>query len=471
MIRQITLLTGTLLCAFIFGCGRQGESEIEAGVRALEQGRNEKCIRYMQKALLLSHDDEIKARAHNCVGLAYWRMGNEELAALAFETGADLDPVSSDSVFNLGVLMAETGRPSNAVALLRKAALIDSTGTTALKYLAHLHQLWQDWGPAGVALEEAARRAPSSPAIISSLAVLELQTGSVDRAISGFQRALENDAAYAPAVYNLAVVNEHWLGNKTQAKAYYEDYLRNAPDGARAGLAHDAIDAMKEIEPEPVEQAAAPPPPTPPPRPEPDERPPAPPAREKPRPARIVLAKTTPGYDEYMRMGGVLAAQDRAEGAVHNYLLAVALAGQAGDKDRAERAEKAALDAAGRSARARYALGSYLFELARKDEAMEQFRKSAEMDSHWAPPHISLGELLVEKGELDAAVVCLKQADRADPSDPMALWMLAVLYDQRMGLKTRAIQCYSWFTRRFPDDPRSKDARERLSALGGNVEQ
>lgn len=68
-------------------------------------------------------------------------------------------------------------------------------------------------------------------------------------------------------------------------------------------------------------------------------------------------------------------------------------------------------------------------------------------------------------GEFDAALVALKQAARAEPDQPDPLWMLAELYDRRLGLADQAIAAYTKFQQQFPGDPRVLTADERLRLL------
>jgi tetratricopeptide (TPR) repeat protein len=58
-------------------------------------------------------------------------------------------------------------------------------------------------------------------------------------------------------------------------------------------------------------------------------------------------------------------------------------------------------------------------------------------------------------GDTDAAVVSYKTAIHDNPSQPDALWELAGLYEQKLGLPDRAHALRVRFKRLFPDDPRA----------------
>jgi tetratricopeptide (TPR) repeat protein len=69
-------------------------------------------------------------------------------------------------------------------------------------------------------------------------------------------------------------------------------------------------------------------------------------------------------------------------------------------------------------------------------------------------------------GEHDAALLSLKQVVRLDPGDADALWALARLYDEQLGLKDQADKSYREFERLFPGDPRVLKIRARFSDAG-----
>jgi len=189
--------------------------------------------------------------------------------------------------------------------------------------------------------------------------------------------------------------------------------------------------------------------------------------RKKSKDVEVVAQAGPPvsAYEERVSAADQLKRQGRLEAAVYNYLKAAALAEKDGEQDRAEDAVRMAASAVGRNARAHYLLGSHFRKRQLNDDALAHFRTAMEIDPRWPAPCLAMAEILAERGENDAAVVCLKHADRAQPAEPDALWMLALLYDERMCLTSHAAQCYSSFSLRFPDDPRAEKARARQKAL------
>lgn len=433
---KISLFSLMVVAVALAGCGvtDRGQAALRAGLRALEQGRNERSLRLLHRAIDKGLSKRQEAVAHNGAGLALWRLGDRGMAMMAFETGMDADPTLADPIYNIGVMMEEEGERSEAIAFLEKAALTDGRETRALERLAGLHRRTGYPDEARRALNEALLRAPRSPRIITSLAALDLEAGEAEKAVAGFQLALENDAAYAPAIYNLGIVNDRWLDDRDQARAYFKEYVRLSPEGPHAEAARTALKGIEGDEPAVELEEAA------------------------PDPAPL-------GYDDYMRMADLLDRQGRVEAAVHNFLRAAVTAESENKPEREKRAVSNAVHAAKESAPAHYALGSYFMKRGRNAEARKHLELSTALDGTRAAAHIALAEVLVLNGEFDAAVVSLVSADRVEPSEPDALWLLAELYDRRMGLVERAVLSYAGFVRRFPDDPRADKARQRISAL------
>lgn len=63
-------------------------------------------------------------------------------------------------------------------------------------------------------------------------------------------------------------------------------------------------------------------------------------------------------------------------------------------------------------------------------------------------------QAFIERGELDTALLILKQAVQQHPDNADAVWALANFYDQQLDLKERAAGLYRTFISMFPNDPR-----------------
>jgi len=84
-------------------------------------------------------------------------------------------------------------------------------------------------------------------------------------------------------------------------------------------------------------------------------------------------------------------------------------------------------------------LGLSLEEAGRKEEALEQFRKAAQIDPAYPTPHMNLGYTLEAMGRLDEAIVEYQTVLRLDPQNWQARLNLGSAYGKK-GLLDKAIE-------------------------------
>lgn len=470
-------LCAALLCA---GCRENPtQKAYRQGVQALKRGHYTQSIRLLQKSIKLGGTNAPMAAIENGLGLAYYRIGQPENALGAFELSARLDSEYAEPVYNIGVIMAESGRDAQAMTCFEKAAQLDHSGTRALEYLGRIFYRNQRWDHARKALNEARQRAPREPRILTALALLELQSTNVMPAISCLQEALEHDAGYAPALYNLAIVNHLWLKNDSQAVPLLKDYLRLAPKGEGAAKAAQILqDIHKLSSAAAAEETAAIVPPV-------TNAPvalvlPVPVTADKiekqksapaPDTAKAPDAPAAPSCDELLRIARKLEQQGRSEAAVNNYLLAAREAERVGRPSIRDQATREANGLCAQNARAHYEVGLYWVERGQPDEALVHLKQAVELSNTWYEANLALARVAVDKTEFDTAVVALKQADQSHPDRPEALWILAQLYDRNLSMTNQARQTYELFEKRFAGDGRSPEGRERLKALKGGMDE
>ncbi|MCG2659827.1 MAG: tetratricopeptide repeat protein [Kiritimatiellae bacterium] len=472
-------LTIALCAALLFAGCRENPTQkaYRQGVQALQRGQYTQSIRLLQKSAKLGGTNAPVAAIHNGLGLAYYRIGQPENALGAFELSIRLDPKVAEPVYNTGVIMAESGREAQAVACFEKAAQLDPSGTRSLEYLGRIFYRNQRWDNARKALNEARQRAPREPRILTAMALLELQVTNMVLAISCLQEALEHDAGYAPALYNLAIVNHLWLKNDSQAAPLFKDYLRLAPKGEGAEKASQVLQDINKLS----SAAAA------------EETPGVvPPVTKAPvssvlpvsvtakktgqqQPAsplvvaKVPLVSASPSCEELLRVARKLEQQGRLEAAINNYLLAAREAERVGKPSVRDQAAREANGLCAQNARAHYEVGLYWDWRGQPDEALAHLKQAAELSNTWYEAHFAVARVAVDKNEFDTALISLKKADQSRPDRPEALWMLAQLYDRNLGLTNQAIQAYELFEQRFGGDGRAQEGRGRLKALKGGI--
>jgi tetratricopeptide (TPR) repeat protein len=84
---------------------------------------------------------------------------------------------------------------------------------------------------AAQALETATRLGPRQPSYWNQLGITYRQQGRFVQAREAYERALDASEDYAPAVLNLGILHDLYLGNAAQALGLYERYLSLVPGG------------------------------------------------------------------------------------------------------------------------------------------------------------------------------------------------------------------------------------------------
>ncbi len=81
------------------------------------------------------------------------------------------------------------------------------------------------------ALEQAVKYSPKQPAKFNQLGVAYRQAGQFDKARAAYEKAISLDDHYAPAVLNLGILSDLYMGDPARALTLYERYLTLVPQG------------------------------------------------------------------------------------------------------------------------------------------------------------------------------------------------------------------------------------------------
>lgn len=443
------------------GCQPAGGARaLKNGLRALEHGQDGQAIRLFQKALNDTSRADDQAVIYNCLGVVFHKIGQRDNALRMLAQAARLDPRLPEPVYNEALILLAGGQEQAALVCFEKAAALDGRDTRALEYLGYLYRKNHQPEAARRALAEAHQRAPRSARILTAQALLDLDARNVDQAIVLLQQALEQDDRYAPAIFDLAVVQQT-RNHREAALAYFQDYLRLAPKATGADRARRAVHDLTPVPmPPPVESQARRPPPA-------AVAPTtviAKAAEAAPAPA---LPPTLPSADELMKVAKILVQQGRTAAAVNNYLRAAQEAQRSGRDPFQEQALREALALAPQDARVHYELGRYLAARRQNAEALAHLKNAVAFSTNWFEAQLTLARLAADSDELDTARLVIKQAGQARADQPEVVWTLARFCENNAGLADLAVDYYAGFAQRFPQDQRAAAARERLQILPG----
>jgi tetratricopeptide (TPR) repeat protein len=84
---------------------------------------------------------------------------------------------------------------------------------------------------AAAALEQTVQQEAKQPVRYNQLGVTYRQLGQFDKARAAYEQAIALDAAYAPAVLNLGILSDLYMGDPARALTLYERYLSLTPAG------------------------------------------------------------------------------------------------------------------------------------------------------------------------------------------------------------------------------------------------
>ena len=456
--RKIFLaMVGGACALWLAGCGgAPGERDFKAGVREFERGNFARAMSSFEKSVH-QPGGEANAAAWNYLGCAAWQLHQLPAARAAFEASLRIEPKYAAAQYNLAAMQAAGGNASAAVAQLLPVTQREAARSEPLELLGQIYLDRQSWPEARRALLEAAQRTPDSPRILTRLALAELGGGDERSGVALLNRALDHDARYAPALFNLAQLYQQRFNDKVQAAALLRRFLDAAPTDEHAELARQLLADLTPATP-PVAPVA----------------PVAPTSSVRTMlqhhaptvtPVRVESAPAR-GVDALIQEAIAEADQGHTARAVLLFLDAASRA----ERDQNVAAQEKALTAAAQhcfdQARIHAALGRFQLDHGRTDAALRSFKQALQLDGKFVPAHLGLAAAAGRTGEYDAALVALKNAVQIDPQNADAQWQLAQLFDQALKSTDRAAASYRQFIKQFPGDPRVVKAQERLGALG-----
>lgn len=460
-----------------------GQAEFDRGLYELRRNNPVRARALLEKSIARRPGSEENAFAYNYLGIAAWKLGQFKAAQEAFEDSRRLNPTYAAPVYNLGLLHRQAGEFVQAAQMFEQAAKLDETDPRPLEMLALLYMQSRQWPLARRTLHAALNRAPNSARILTAIAVLDLQTLGPEKSIESHLIALEKDARYAPALFNVGLIYYTRLGDAQRATTYFKRFLAQKPSGPAADYARSFLQTLESrslaqapAAGTPVREAdalgggggakalAAAGPAAQPPQPAtPTPQPTAPPAA--PAPSRTLDQRD----DELIRQSAERAERGDVSGALEMLLQGAEVAALEQRPAAQERMLRAAARIAFDDPRAHLALAEFLLANRQPAEAVRAFKQATVLAPQNVAAHLGLARAASAAGEYDAALVGYQQAVRLDPRNPDALWEMAQLLDRQLKFAERAIEAYRDFEKFFPTDPRIPRAGERIRDLSKAV--
>jgi tetratricopeptide (TPR) repeat protein len=145
------------------------------------------------------------------------------LSPLQQEAFPDLDGLNG-----LGIAFAHLGRQAEALAVFDRILQLDADNASAYQNKGTVYLEEGNLGAAREALMRALQRDPNLARALNGLGVVEVRSGNRRAAIEPWKRAVEADPRQYDTLFNLGVTLLE-LGDRAAARRYLEQFARTAP--------------------------------------------------------------------------------------------------------------------------------------------------------------------------------------------------------------------------------------------------
>jgi len=243
--KNLLIIGGVFLLLAVFsGCGdRSGEKEYNKAMASWKSGDLVRAQGQLEKALRKLSGNEKKSVANNQLGLILWALGKPEQAIEKFGESCRLAEHLTGANENLGVALYHADELDQAEFEFTKILSENPSNPAACSFMGLIQMQRKDWKGASKELSTGLRANPDNPAGQNALALAELHLNrSSDAAVKRLKQVVAAYPKYAPAAYNLAVIHDQWLDNKSAALGWYKQYLqKTGGQGLHEEYARQAI--------------------------------------------------------------------------------------------------------------------------------------------------------------------------------------------------------------------------------------
>lgn len=174
-------------------------------------------------------------------GLKEWEKKNYQQAALDFEKSTVLYPQYDDAFNNLGMMYAHLNQPDKSRAAFETAVKLNDKNASADRNLAGVMLSNHDYQAAGDLARKSLAVDPSNAFAWTIAAIADFQAGNPDLAVRACRRAHESPHDGYALCHFVAGQAFERLHDPAAAKAEYEIYLKETPDGPEAPKVKQAL--------------------------------------------------------------------------------------------------------------------------------------------------------------------------------------------------------------------------------------
>ena len=230
MLAKINSIRGTFfflaLALLLSGCTPAGPRALLKGKKYLDRGDVADAVAQFKKATTLLATN---ANAWNYYGVALQRAGQPDDAASAYSTALKLDRDLIEAHYNLGSLALEQNKPELAKAEFTAYTLRRPNEAAGWLKLGAAQLKAGDILPAERSFSTVLSLKTSEAEAYNGLGLASMALRKPRDAAQFFTAALQSRANFAPALLNLATVNQQYLHDNRAALENYHGYLALTP--------------------------------------------------------------------------------------------------------------------------------------------------------------------------------------------------------------------------------------------------
>ena len=214
------------LALILAGCTPAGPRALFKGKNYLDQGDYANAVSELQRATTLLATN---ASVWNYYGVALQRAGQSDEAANAYKRALELDRDLVEAHFNLGSLWLEQNRPDLARTEFTAYTLRRNNDAGGWLKLGLAQLKLNETDPAERSFSAVLSLKPKDPEAYNGLGLAHLQGGAPREAARFFAAAIQSRPDFAPAILNLATVDQQYLHDNRAALENYHLYLTLNP--------------------------------------------------------------------------------------------------------------------------------------------------------------------------------------------------------------------------------------------------
>ena len=220
------------------------------------KGRYTQAIAKLERAVRLLPGN---AQAWNHLGVAYHQSGQYDLALRAYDRARRCDLNLTPVRYNLGCLLLDQNNPQAAAAELTTYMLLQRDSAEGWAKLGTAQLRLRQWSAAERSYKNGLRLRSDLPEAWNGLGFIEVERRRPREALGYFNAALQKHPRYAPAILNVAVVEQYYLHNQAQALQKYREFLQLDPNSRESLAVQENVRQLQaELSPQPREERTAP---------------------------------------------------------------------------------------------------------------------------------------------------------------------------------------------------------------------